>query len=107
MRINIDKIDGIWTIYSQTLSTGGQCIELSTPNGVGNWFHRTWMDTEDGLNDFNFIKLHWTVHPDREQEWRNEQDKLLGIFVVALKNVIVTLSTSGQSVVDGIIIRGM
>ena len=40
---------------------------LSTPNGVGNWFHRTWMDAEDGLNDFNFTRLHWTVHPDREK----------------------------------------
>ena len=42
-------------------------MPLSTPNGVGNWFHRTWMDFEDGLNDFNFIKLHWSVHPDREK----------------------------------------
>ena len=63
------------------LSTGGQCIALSTPNGVGNWFHRTWMDAEDHLNDFNFIKLHWTVHPDREQDWRDEQDTLIRAFV--------------------------
>ena len=49
------------------LSTGGQCIALSTPNGVGNWFHKTWMDAEDHLNDFNFIRLHWTVHPDRDK----------------------------------------
>ena len=51
----IDKIDTIWAAASQTLSTGGQCIALSTPNGVGNWFHKTWMAAEDGLNDFNFI----------------------------------------------------
>ena len=70
----IDKIEPIWAAASQTLSTGGQCIALSTPNGIGNWFHKTWMDAEDHLNDFNFIKLHWTVHPDREQDWRDEQD---------------------------------
>ena len=28
---------------------------------------------------FNDIKLHWTVHPDRDQDWRDEQDELLGI----------------------------
>ena len=100
----IDKIDTIWAAASQTLSTGGQCIALSTPNGVGNWFHRTWMDAEDGLNDFNFIKLHWTVHPERGQEWREEQDTLLGPSLAA-QECDCDFITSGQSVVDGIILE--
>ena len=100
----IDKIDGIWAAASQTLSTGGQCIALSTPNGVGNWFHRTWMDAEDHLNDFNFIKLHWTVHPDRAQEWRTEQDTLLGPSLAA-QECDCDFITSGQSVVDGVILE--
>ena len=45
---------------------------------MGNWFHKTWVDAEEGRGMFNPIKLHWTVHPDRGQEWRDEQDKLLG-----------------------------
>ena len=100
----IEKIDTIWAAASQTLSTGGQCIALSTPNGVGNWFHRTWMDAEDGLNDFNFIKLHWTVHPDRGQDWRDEQDTLLGPSLAA-QECDCDFITSGQSVVDGIILE--
>ena len=100
----IDKIDVIWAAASQTLSTGGQCIALSTPNGVGNWFHRTWMDAQDGLNDFNFIKLFWDMHPDRGQEWRNEQDKLLGPSLAA-QECDCDFITSGQSVVDGIILE--
>ena len=100
----IDKIDGIWAAASQTLSTGGQCIALSTPNGVGNWFHRTWMDAEDGLNDFNFIKLHWTVHPDREQDWRDEQDRLLGPSLAA-QECDCDFITSGQNVIDGLILE--
>ena len=100
----IDKIDTIWAAASQTLSTGGQCIALSTPNGVGNWFHRTWMDAEDGLNDFNFIKLHWTVHPERQQEWRDDQDKLLGPSLAA-QECDCDFITSGQSVVDGVILE--
>jgi len=87
-----------------TTSTGGQCIALSTPNGVGNWFHRTWMDSEDGLNEFNFIKLHWTVHPDREQEWRDEQDSLLGPSLAA-QECDCDFITSGQTVVDGVILE--
>ena len=100
----IDKIDVIWAAASQTLSTGGQCIALSTPNGVGNWFHRTWMDAQDGLNDFNFIKLFWDMHPDRGQEWRDEQDKLLGPSLAA-QECDCDFITSGQSVVDGIILE--
>ena len=61
------------------------------------------MDAEDGLNDFNFIKLHWTVHPEREQEWRDEQDKLLGPSLAA-QECDCDFITSGQSVVDGVIL---
>jgi hypothetical protein len=74
----IEDIDEIWVSAQSTLSTGGACIALSTPNGVGNWFHKTWLDAEEGANPFNTIRLHWTVHPERDQTWRDEQEKLLG-----------------------------
>ena len=57
----IEKVDEIWTAAQQTLATGGDCIVLSTPNGVGNWFHQQWVGAEDGTNEFNTIQLHWTV----------------------------------------------
>jgi len=100
----IDKIDDIWTAAQQTLTTGGQCIALSTPNGVGNWFHRTWVEAEEGRGMFNFIKLHWTVHPDRNQEWRDEQDSLLGIQSAA-QECDCDFITSGTSVIDGVILE--
>ena len=59
---------------------------------------------EDGLNDFNFIKLHWTVHPDREDEWRKEQDTLLDPSLI-IQECDCDFITSGQSVVDGIILE--
>ena len=74
----IDKIDEIWASAQQTLATGGRAIILSTPNGTGNFFHKTWVKAEADENKFNTIRLHWTVHPDREQDWRDEQDTLLG-----------------------------
>ena len=45
---------------------------------------------EEGRGMFNDIKLHWTVHPDRDQSWRDEQDELLGLQGEN-KNVIVIL----------------
>ena len=74
----IDKIEDIWVSAQSTLSTGGNAIVLSTPNGVGNWYHKTWVGAEEGRNDFNTIRLHWTVHPERDQDWRDEQERLLG-----------------------------
>ena len=100
----IEKIDTIWTAAQSTLSTGGQCIALSTPNGVGNWFHKVWVDAEDGKSDWNFIKLHWSLHPDREQEWRDEQDKLLGPSMAA-QECDCDFITSGQTVIDGVILE--
>ena len=74
----IDNIEETFTAAQQTLATGGQCMALSTPNGIGNWFHMTWEKAESGENSFLPIKLPWTVHPERDQEWRDQQDQDLG-----------------------------
>jgi hypothetical protein len=74
----VPDITEIWASATPALSTGGSCIALSTPNGVGNWFHQQWVGAEEGTNEFNPIYLHWTVHPERDQRWRDEQTKVLG-----------------------------
>jgi len=79
----VDKIDDIWASAQQTLATGGKSIILSTPNGIGNFFHKTWIKAEAGENKFNTIQLHWSLHPDRDQDWRDEQDELLGVKLAA------------------------
>ena len=74
----IENVDETFTAAQQTLATGGQCMALSTPNGVGNWFHQTWEKAESGENSFLPIRLPWTVHPERDQKWREQQDSDLG-----------------------------
>ena len=100
----IKNIDEIWTAAQSTLSTGGKCIALSTPNGMGNWFHKTWSDAEAGTNNFNFIKLHWTVHPSRGKTWRTEQNKLLGPDMAA-QECDCDFVSSGQTVIPGPILK--
>ena len=95
----VDKAKEIWTASQQTLSTGGDCIILSTPAGKGNQFHRMWVDALDGINDFNFITLPWNVHPDHDQTWRDEQDILLGPTMAA-QELDCDFASSGNSVVD-------
>ena len=74
----IDNVSETFTAAQQTLATGGQCIALSTPNGIGNWFRQTWAKAEQNDNNFVPIRLSWKVHPDRDEDWRKEQDKQLG-----------------------------
>ena len=45
---------------------------------IGNWFHLTWEKAESGENSFLPIRLPWTVHPERDQKWREQQDSDLG-----------------------------
>lgn len=95
----IEGIANIWTAASQTLATGGKCIAVSTPNGVGNWFHQTWVGAEEDANGWNPILLHWTVHPERDQAWRERQTELLGEKAAA-QECDCDFISSGQSVID-------
>jgi len=79
----IDDIDTIYTGAKLTLATGGGCIALSTPNGVGNWFHSTYTKAQKQENGFLPISLPWTVHPERDAAWRKEQDVDLGVRMAA------------------------
>jgi len=76
---------------------------LSTPNGTGNLFHKTWTDAEAG-GRFYARKLHWSVHPERDQVWRDSQTELLGEKAAA-QECDCDFITSGHTIVDGPIIQ--
>ena len=99
----IRDIDEIWLSAQSTLSTGGAAIVLSTPNGVGNWFHKMWVDGESGSNGFNNINLHWTKHPERNQAWRDEQTRILGVKG-ASQECDCDFVGSGDTVIDPILL---
>lgn len=101
----ITSIEEIWISAQQTLATGGRAIILSTPNGTGNFFHKTWVDAETNPRSrFNPIKLHWTVHPDRDQAWRDKQDEILGVKGAA-QECDASFISSGHTVIEGDILQ--
>ncbi len=61
---HIEGFDEIWTGIRPTVSAGGRIIMLSTPNGVGNVFHKTYVDAETHVTDFNPIRVEWWEHPE-------------------------------------------
>lgn len=98
---HIDGLDELWTGLYPTLSTGGRCIALSTPNGVGNWFHKTCNDAEAGSNNFNLTTLPWEVHPDRNEEWYKKETKNMSKRQIA-QELECNFNTSGETVIDPI-----
>ncbi len=96
----------IWTAAMPTLSTGGDCIVLSTPRGVGNTFHRLWSEAEQGNNRFNTIKLPWHLHPQRDQAWRDAQTKQLGQKQAA-RQCDCQFASSGDNVISNEVLQAL
>jgi hypothetical protein len=59
-----------------TFGAGGKFFGISTANGLGNFFHRTWMDAEAGKNGFRPYFLSYDKHPDRQAEnWYEDKKR--------------------------------
>ena len=102
----IDDIDALWTSAQPTLSTvkNGKAIILSTPNGMGGFFHKTWIDAENKVSSFHPIKLPWNLRPDRDQAWYEKQMKDMGAKTFGQEYDCDFLA-SGNSVVDLLILK--
>jgi len=95
---HVEKLGELWTALYPTLSTGGRCIALSTPNGVGNWFHQTCVEAENGTNDFYMTTLLWDEHPDRDKAWFEKETKNMSKRQVA-QELECNFNVSGETVI--------
>ncbi len=97
----IERVEEVWTSAQQTLAHQGKCIVISTPYNTGNWFHRTYTEAETATNPDNSflpIKLPWHVHPERDEEWRKNQEILLGDPKIAAQELDAEFASSGDMV---------
>ena len=94
---HVEGLGELWTGLYPTLSTGGRCIALSTPNGVGNWFHQTYIDAEESENDFFPTRLTWDKHPDRDQKWFEKETKNMSQRQIA-QELQCNFNMSGETV---------
>jgi len=95
---HVDGLDDLWTGLYPTLSTGGRCITLSTPNGVGNWFHKTCTEAEQNINDFHLSVLPWDVHPERDLEWYEKETRNMSARQIA-QELECNFNASGDTVI--------
>lgn len=95
---HVEGLDELWTGLYPTLSTGGRCIALSTPNGVGNWFHQVYVDAEQEQNDFFPTILPWDVHPDRDRKWFGKETRNMSRRQIA-QELECNFNMSGETVI--------
>ena len=75
----IDDMDKHWKAMWPVLSTGGSCTLVSTVNGIGNWYHETYIQAKEKRNLFHVIDLDYWEHPDyNNPKWVTEQKAQLG-----------------------------
>jgi hypothetical protein len=96
----IEDANLLWSSAQPSLSTGGDCIIMSTPRGVGSWFHKMWIGAEEKKNGFVPIKLHWSLHPERDEKWREIEGTKMSSPKEAAREYDCDFMTSGNTVVD-------
>ena len=94
---HVEGLEELWMGLYPTLSTGGRCIALSTPNGVGNWFHKIYTEAYNKSNDFFPTKLTWGVHPDRNQDWFEKETRNMSRREIA-QELECNFNMSGETV---------
>ena len=75
----VDNMDTHWAAVYPVLSSGGRAIVISTTNGVGNWYEKTYHDAQTGKNLFHVIDIDYYEHPQYcEDGWAEEMRTQLG-----------------------------
>ena len=92
----VRNFDEVYTGLYSTLQTGGRAIILSTPNGVGNMYHKLYVDAEAGVNEYNPIKLLWDVHPEHDDEWFEKESRNMSKVQIA-QELMCDFAASGNT----------
>jgi len=53
------NMNAMWSGGAPTLQHGGSVLVISTSNGIGNWYWKTWTDAKEHYNEFNPIEIDW------------------------------------------------
>lgn len=95
----IRQADGIWASARPTLATGGSSIILSTAFGMGNFFHKAWVDSLTGANMLFPVKLNWRMHPEYDDEWYEKTRLDLG-YKRTMQEIDCDFLQSGMNVLN-------
>ena len=110
---HIENLEEIWTALKPalTVAKNAKVIAFSSPKGKANFFYKLYKDAETGVweenrkgfhakglgkNNFHAIKLPWTVHPDRDEKWFEEESKSMDAKAIA-QEFMASFEQSGDT----------
>lgn len=75
--------DEFWASNYPTISTGGSCIIVSTPNGTGGLYYDIWRkanlpEGHEAKSAFVPYKVNWWEVPGRDDQWKKETISNIG-----------------------------
>ena len=67
----------VWAACQASLSTGGDAILVSTPNGYDAIYHTTYEGAKKGENDFNVVEMRWYEDPrfNKDLKWERKESE--------------------------------
>lgn len=80
-------------------SESSKLIIISTPNGL-NHYHKLWIESENGRNNFVTVSGRWQENPKRTPEWGEKMRQKLG-EVKYRQEIECTFEGSSYTLVDG------
>lgn len=96
------RIQGeMWASLAPTLSTGGDFIISSTPNGDTELFSTLWRGAMAGLNGFKSVIIEWHQHPERDDSYLKDMLAKLGDAKFR-QEVMIEFLSSDSTLFDGV-----
>lgn len=110
---HIEGLEDIWVALKPalTVAKNAKVIAFSSPKGKSNFFYKLYKEAETGVweddkkgfhakglgkNNFHAIKLPWTVHPDRDEKWFEEESKSMDAKAIA-QEFMASFEQSGDT----------
>jgi hypothetical protein len=92
-----------WTAVLPTISNGGKCIVVSTPNGAGGLFYDLWRKATLKIEDCDFIpfKARWDVVPGRDESWKKKMMSSMNSIVKFNQEFECNFSGSSNTLIEG------
>jgi len=78
--IDTSLMQAFWSAVYPTISSSekSKCLIASTPNGVGNQFHKLWEGAEQEGSGWGRILVTWHDIPGRDDDWAKAEQIALG-----------------------------
>ncbi len=70
-----DLAGAIYNAAEPALNMGGKCFIISTPEGIGGFYHRMYVAAKNKINNYHLIELNWWQHPMYAVGLRKEPGK--------------------------------